>query len=59
MTNLITLIGVDTEYEVYSGNFSTVKDKVKSFGKNRLIATILSIRDRFFEFFFKDLYGDE
>ena len=47
MTNLITLIGVDTEYEVYSGNFSTVKDKVKSFGKNRLISTILSIRERF------------
>lgn len=44
MTNLISLIGVDSEYEVYSGNFSTVKNKVKNFGKNRLISTILSLR---------------
>jgi hypothetical protein len=59
ISNLLSLIGIDTEYEIYSGNFSTVKDRVKSFGKNRLIATILNIRERYFEQFFMDLHEDE
>ena len=49
------MIGVNSEYEIYSGNFSTVKDKVKAFGKNRLIASILSLREKFFDKFFEDL----
>lgn len=44
MANLIGLLGVDLEYEIYSGNFSGVKDKLKSFGKNRLISSIISLR---------------
>lgn len=52
LSGLITLVGVDTEYEIYSGNFTIAKDKVKIFGKTRLITTILSIRDRYFEQFF-------
>jgi hypothetical protein len=32
---------------------------VKSFGKNRLIATILSMRSRYFEEFFKDARVDD
>lgn len=55
MTNLITLLGVDLEYEIYSGNFSGVKEKLKSFGKNRLISTIISMRERFFDKFFSNL----
>lgn len=58
ITNLISLIRVDTEYEIYTGNFSTVKDKIKEFGKNRLIATILSIREKFSDQFFNDLGED-
>lgn len=51
---MITLAGVDTEYEIYSGNFSIAKDKVKAFGKNRLIATILALRSKYFDEFFND-----
>jgi len=42
------LVGVDTEYEIYSGNFTIAKEKVKAFGKNRLISTILALRSRYF-----------
>lgn len=49
MTNLISLLGVDSEYEIYTGNFSPVKNKLKMFGKNRLIASIFSLRQRFFD----------
>lgn len=52
LAGLITLAGVDTEYEIYSGNFSIAKDKVRAFGKNRLIASILSLRSRYFDEFF-------
>lgn len=54
LSSLITLAGVDTEYEIYSGNFSIAKDKVKAFGKNRLIATILALRSKYFDEFFND-----
>lgn len=46
------MIGVDNEYEIYTGNFSTVKDKVDSFGKSRLIATIIRMRTKYFDLFF-------
>lgn len=49
LSGLINLVGVDTEYEIYSGNFSIAKDKVKAFGKNRLIATILTLRSKYFD----------
>jgi hypothetical protein len=52
LAGLILLVGVDTEYEIYSGNFSIAKDKVRAFGKNRLIASILSLRARYFDEFF-------
>ena len=51
---LIHLVGVDSEFEIYSGNFSIVKDQVKGFGKHRLIQTIMSIRKRFFDIFFEN-----
>lgn len=54
ISTLIHLVEVDSEFEIYSGNFSIVKDKVKAFGKNRLIATIMNIRKTFFEAFFED-----
>jgi len=59
LSGLIALVGVDTEYEVYSGNFSIAKDKVKMFGKNRLIATILALRSRYFEAFFSSSHLSE
>lgn len=52
LSGLIKLVGVESEYEIYSGNFSIAKDKVRAFGKNRLIATILSLRSRYFDEFF-------
>lgn len=52
ITSLIDMIGVDNEYEIYTGNFSTVKDKVDSFGKSRLIATIIRMRTKYFDLFF-------
>jgi hypothetical protein len=52
LKGLIVLVGVDTEYEIYSGNFTIAKEKVKVFGKNRLIATILALRARYFDLFF-------
>lgn len=59
LSGLITLVGVDTEYEIYSGNFTIAKDKVKVFGKNRLIATILALRGRYFEQFFTGSLSDD
>jgi hypothetical protein len=59
MLGLINLVGVDTEYEIYSGNFSIAKDKVKNFGKNRLIATILALRAKYFDRFFSNLTHDD
>lgn len=59
LSGLITLVGVDTEYEIYSGNFTIAKDKVKTFGKNRLIATILALRARYFEQFFTTSLSDD
>lgn len=59
LAGLITLVGVDTEYEIYSGNFSIAKDKVKAFGKNRLIATILTLRARYFEEFFSGVRSQD
>lgn len=59
MLGLINLVGVDTEYEIYSGNFSIAKDKVKNFGKNRLIATILALRAKYFDRFFSNLSYDD
>jgi O-methyltransferase involved in polyketide biosynthesis len=56
---LIKLVGVDTEYEIYSGNFSIAKDKVKNFGKNRLISTILALRAKYFDEFFLNLSAEE
>jgi len=52
LSGLITLGGVDTEYEIYSGNFTIAKEKVKIFGKSRLISTILDLRSRYFDQFF-------
>ncbi len=59
LSGLITLVGVDTEYEIYSGNFTIAKEKVKIFGKNRLIATILGLRSRYFEQFFTSNLNDD
>ena len=53
------MVGVDTEYEIYSGNFTIAKEKVKIFGKNRLIATILGLRSRYFEMFFSSSHLSE
>jgi len=44
LANLIKLVGIDTEYEVYSGNFSIAKEKVDQYGKTRLISTILQLK---------------
>jgi hypothetical protein len=44
LANLIALVGIDTEYELYSGNFSIAKEKVDQYGKSRLISTILNLR---------------
>lgn len=59
LSGLISLVGVDTEYEIYSGNFTIAKDKVKTFGKNRLIATILALKARYFEQFFTTSLSDD
>lgn len=53
------MVGVDTEYEIYSGNFTIAKEKVKLFGKNRLIATILALRARYFDQFFTGSLNDD
>jgi len=42
--NLIKLVGIDTEYEIYSGNFSIAKEKVDQYGKTRLVSTILQLK---------------
>lgn len=55
LANLIKLVGIDTEYEIYSGNFSIAKEKVDQYGKTRLISTILQLRERYFQLFFDDL----
>ncbi len=57
LSGLITLAGVDTEFEIYSGNFSIAKDKIRAFGKNRLIASILALRGRYFDEFFGSSSG--
>ncbi len=58
LANLIKLVGIDTEYEIYSGNFSIAKDKVDQYGKTRLISTILQLRERYFGVFFDGLAED-
>jgi hypothetical protein len=52
------LVGIDTEYEIYSGNFSIAKEKVDQYGKTRLISTILQLRERYFDIFFEDIQTD-
>lgn len=59
LNNLINLVNVDSEYEVYSGNFSTSRDKVKAFGKNRLISSILSLREKFYNNFMDGFENDD
>lgn len=58
LANLIALVGIDTEYELYSGNFSIAKEKVDQYGKSRLISTILNLRDRYFQIFFEEIPED-
>jgi hypothetical protein len=55
LANLIKLVGIDTEYEIYSGNFSIAKEKVDQYGKTRLVSTILQLRERYFDVFFEGL----
>jgi hypothetical protein len=59
LANLIKLVGIDTEYEVYSGNFSIAKEKVDQYGKTRLISTILQLKERYFQTFFEGLAPDD
>jgi len=58
LANLIKLVGIDTEYEIYSGNFSIAKEKVDQYGKTRLISTILQLKERYFDVFFEGLAED-
>ena len=44
LANLVKLVGIETEYEIYSGNFSIAKEKVDQYGKTRLISTILQLK---------------
>lgn len=53
--NLIKLVGIDTQYEIYSGNFSIAKEKVDQYGKTRLVSTILQLKERYFGVFFEGL----
>ncbi len=55
MNNVIAMTGVSSEYEIYTGNFSTSRDKVSAFGKNRLIALIMHLKKRYSDRFFEDL----
>lgn len=52
---IISLVGVDTEFEIYSGNFTIAKENVKAFGKNRVLAVTRQIRFKHFDKFFGGL----
>jgi hypothetical protein len=59
MNDIISLIGVSNEFEIYLGYFSALEARKKEMGRNRIFGYILTLRSLYFNRFFTNLSADK